>query len=59
MVQKRPIRFTQRLGVAQFDRLQETADSLGVAKAEITRTALDKYLDELGSLRHKSETPAA
>lgn len=59
MVQRRPIRFTQRLGLAQFARLQETADSLGVAKAEITRAALDKYLDELGSLSHKSETPAA
>lgn len=57
MVQKRPIRFTQRLGVAQFDRLQETADKLGVAKAEITRTALDEYLDKLGSLSHEIRTP--
>jgi predicted DNA-binding protein len=59
MAQQRPIRFTQRLGVAQFDRLQATANKLGVAKAEITRTALDKYLDELGSLRHEIRTPAA
>ncbi|MBD1890489.1 hypothetical protein [Coleofasciculus sp. FACHB-SPT9] len=59
MAQKRPIRFTQRLGVTQFNRLQATAHKLGVPKAEITRAALDKYLDELVSLSHKSETPAA
>lgn len=59
MAQQRQIRFTQRLGVLQFDRLQETANKLGVPKAQITRTALNKYLDELGSLSHKSRTPAA
>jgi hypothetical protein len=59
MAQKRPIRFTQRLGVAQFARLQEGANSLKTPKSEMTRAALDKYLDELGSLSHKSETPAA
>lgn len=47
MAQKRPIRFTQRLGIAQFARLQEGANRLKI------------HLDELGSLSHKSETPAA
>ncbi|MBD1942586.1 hypothetical protein H6F50_09495 [Coleofasciculus sp. FACHB-712] len=59
MAQKRPIRFTQRLGVAQFARLQEGANRLKIPKSEIPRAALDNYLDELGSFSHKSETPAA
>ncbi|MBD1942488.1 ribbon-helix-helix domain-containing protein [Coleofasciculus sp. FACHB-712] len=53
------VRFSQRLSTDQFDRLEEASNNLKVPKAEITRTALDRYLNELASLRHKSKTPAA
>ncbi len=53
------IRFSQRLSTDQFDRLEEASNNLKVPKAKITRAALDRYLDELASLHHKSKNPAA
>ncbi|MBD1892930.1 hypothetical protein [Coleofasciculus sp. FACHB-SPT9] len=63
MAQEQPIRFTQRLDVWQFNRLQNAANGLNVSKSEMTRTALgtalEKYLDALDSLSFQSRTPAA
>ncbi|MBD1840305.1 hypothetical protein [Coleofasciculus sp. FACHB-501] len=62
MAQEQPIRFTQRLDVWQFNCLQNAANGLNMSKSEMTRTALEKYLDALdalNSLGFQSRTPAA